>query len=111
MRSHTADELKYTAQILDSDGTTVLGTARCGVEDLSGRRLEQAQLVSSETSHTLTMRYADAFAYVKDSGYISVEMDLGVNILYVVDSRPLDPRQPRPKMWLEISCHVERAGR
>lgn len=104
MRNHTANQLEYQGNILGPDGSTVLvsGVA-CGVEDLSGRRLEQAQLIAAETSHMILMRTGDA-ALLTDAGYISVE-----GTLYVVDYRQ-DPRNPRPKMWIEVYCHVERSG-
>src|SRR4051812_42035720 len=104
MRNHTANQLKFRGNILAPDGVTVLTSAvPCGLEDLSGRRLEQAQLIAAETSHMILMRTGDA-STLTDAGYISVE-----GTLYIVDYRQ-DPREPRPKMWLEVYCHVERSG-
>lgn len=104
MRGHSANELIYDADILGPDGTTVLASGvACGVSDLSGRRLEQAQLVSAETTHMILMRTADTET-LTDSGYVFCD-----GVLYIVDYHQ-DPRSPRPKMWLEIYGHVERAG-
>lgn len=68
-----------------------------------GRRLEQAQLISSETSHLIVMHAGDART-VTTSGYLLVD-----GTLYVVDYLQ-DPRAPRPKMWTEIYAHVERTS-
>jgi hypothetical protein len=104
MRGHTANELLYKAQILAADAATVLApNVGCGVSDLSGRRLEQAQLVASETTHMILMRAGDA-AVLTSSSYVSTG-----GTLYVVDYTT-DPRIPRPGMWLEVYCHVERSG-
>jgi hypothetical protein len=104
MRRHSANELIYTANILGPDGTTAVASGvPCGVEDLAGRRLEQAQLIASETSHMILMRTPDTAA-LTDSSYIACDGNV-----YVVDYRQ-DPRSPRPKMWTEVYCHLERAG-
>jgi hypothetical protein len=104
MREHTANELIYSADILGPDCVTVLTSGiACAVEDLAGRRLEQAQLISAETSHMILMRTPDA-GTLTDAGYISCD-----GSIYVVDYRQ-DRRTPRPKMWTEIYCHVLRAG-
>lgn len=105
MKRHTASELKYTAIILDTDATTAKASAYAGVEDLSGRRLEQAQFMSAETTHMILFRYLDGRA-VPNQGYISVtDPDSSVATLFVVDF-VMDPRQPRPRVWTEVYCHV-----
>jgi hypothetical protein len=105
MRGHSSNELQYHASILGPDGATVISSGiACGIEDLSGRRLEQAQLVASETSHMILMHYGDVAA-LSNSGYL---LD-GEGLLYLVDYTR-DPREPRAKMWLEIYCHIERSG-
>lgn len=102
MKTHTAGELLYTAQILGPDGSTVLASGiRAGIEDLSGRRLEQAQLIAAETSHMILFRAGDATTLTPAS-YVSCD-----GALYVVDYTK-DPRKPRAHMWLEVYCHVER---
>ena len=102
MRGHSANEMRYQAAILDTDGATVLVyDVGCNVEDLSGRRLEQAQLSAPETSHMILMRAGDA-GLLTDDGYILCD-----GTTYVVDYQK-DPRVPRPGMWVEVFCHVER---
>lgn len=110
MRQHTASELRYTADLLLPDGATVVvSQVGAGIEDLSGRRLEQAQLISAETSHMILARYADAQA-LPAQGFIRVtDPGSGVVTLYVVDYAQ-DPRKPRPRVWTEVYCHAERAG-
>lgn len=104
MRTHSANDLVYRADILAPDGSTVVtASVPCGVEDLTGRRLEQAQLTASETTHTLVMRAIDA-ATLRESSYVRCD-----GLLYIVDYT-VDPRKPRPKMWTEIYCHIERSG-
>lgn len=101
---HTAKELLYWASILASDGATVITAAvGAGVEDLAGRRLEQAQLESAETSHMIVMHAADA-AQLPAQGYVLCD-----GVLYVVDYTR-DPRDPRPHVWTEVYCHVEKGG-
>lgn len=110
MRQHTASELKYSVDLLDTDAVTVLmSQAGAGVEDLSGRRLEQAQLMAAETSHMLLLRYLDGSA-LPAQGYVRVtDPGSGLVTLYIVDYI-LDPRQPRPRVWLEVYCHVMRTN-
>jgi hypothetical protein len=99
---HNANQLRDYANVLASDGATVLTTGiACGVSDLSGRRLEQAQLISAETSHMILLRTADASALTVSS-YIQCE-----GLLYIVDYLQ-DPREPRAGMWTEVYCHIER---
>lgn len=108
MRQHAASELRYWAALLGPDGQTVL-TAQvgAGIEDLSGRRLEQAQLISSETSHMILLRFLDAQP-LPAQGYVQVtDPGTGVVTLYIVDYLE-DPRKPRPRVWVEVYCHVER---
>ena len=105
---HTANELIYQATILGPDAVTVLGAGACGVRDLSGRILEQAQLIASTTTHLIVMRALDAIT-VTDASYITCDGTLE-GVLFIVDHAPLDPRIPRPGMWAEIYCHVERTG-
>jgi hypothetical protein len=105
MKRHNASELKYTAIILDADASTAIASAYAGVEDLSGRRLEQAQSVVADTTHMILFRYMDGRA-VPSQGYISVtDPDTSIATLYVVDY-PIDPRNPRPRVWSEIYCHA-----
>ena len=110
MRQHAAKELRYYANVLAPDGATVLASGLgAGIEDLSGRRLEQAQLIASETSHMILMRYADA-VQIPTQGYLQVaDLGTGAVTLYVVDYTQ-DPRNPRPRVWTEVYCHVEKAG-
>ena len=104
MRVHSANELLYRAYILAADGKTIVTSGiPCGVSDVTGRRDEQAQLSASVTQHTIVMRYADA-ASLTASSYVLCD-----DVLYVVDFTE-DPRKPRPKMWLDVFCHVERSG-
>ena len=107
---HTASELRYTADLLQPDGNTVLVTgAGCGLEDLSGRRLEQQQLESSETTHMVLLWYADGVSLPKQ-GYVRIDMLDGTPpVLYVVDYT-LDARKPRARVWLEVYCHVVRVN-
>ena len=103
MKAHKASELRFSAQILAADGVTVLSTLYVDIEDLMGRRLEQAQLVAAETSHRILMRTGDATA-LTPAGYVQYD-----GVLYIVDYTR-DPRFPRPNMWLEVFCHVERTN-
>ena len=110
MKQHSASEMRYDADILDADGSTVIQTGLgAGVTDLAGRQLVQAQLVSAETTHMVLLRYLDALQ-LPARGYLSIT-DPGtlVATLYVVDYTQ-DPRVPRPRVWTEVYCHVERAG-
>jgi hypothetical protein len=104
MRTHSANELNYQANILAADGSTVLATGiAAGIEDLTGRRLEQAQLSAPETSHMILFRALDALTLTAD-GYVSIE-----GVLYIVDYF-IDPRKPRAGTWKEVYCHVERVS-
>lgn len=98
---HSANELRSTGQILAADGTTVKATVRVGVTDLSGRLLEQAQLINSQIANVIVARYADVAGILDASCYIVSE-----GKTYIVDYM-LDPRKPRAYTWLEIFCHVE----
>lgn len=103
MRAHSTNELRDVVNLLAPDGVTVLASnIRAGIEDLTGRRLEQAQLVAAETSHMIIVRTGDAAA-INAQGYVQD----GVGTLYIIDYIR-DPRQPRARMWTEIYCHVER---
>jgi hypothetical protein len=109
MRQHTASELRYTADLMDTDAATVLVQVGAGIEDLSGRRLEQAQLMAAETTHMLLLRYTDGKP-LPNQGYIRVtDPDTGAVVLYVVDYMQ-DPRIPRPRVWTEVYCHVVRSN-
>jgi hypothetical protein len=110
MRQHAAKDLRYTGSLIQPNGTDVVSSGiGMAVEDLTGRRLEQAQLVAAETSHMILLRYLDG-KELPQRGYISVQdPDTLASTLYVVDYI-LDPRQPRPRVWIEVYCHVERAG-
>ena len=104
MRGHSTNELQYYGQILDTDGSTVLAdNVPCGVKDLSGDVREQMQLSAPQTTHRIVMRAGDG-ASVTESGYVQVE-----SLLYIVDYKA-DPRVPRPNMWTEVFCHVERTN-
>lgn len=103
MRVHTANELRDYAVILAPDGATVLASGvHCGIEDLQGRRLEQAQLSAPQTSHVILFRTEDA-VLLTEEGYVTVNAD---GRLYQMDYLH-DPRQPRTGMWLEAFCHAE----
>lgn len=104
MKTHSAKELKYRAQVVASDAVTVLAQVVVGVEFLSGRRLEHAQLISSETSHMIVLRGLDAKA-VTDSCYFQIS-----GVLYEVDYLPPNI-DVRPGNWQEVYCHVVRGGR
>ncbi len=110
MRQHAAKEMRYWANILDTDGATVLvSQVGAAIEDLSGRRLEQAQLMSAETTHMILLRYADGLP-LPNQGYVQVtDPGSGATTLYIVDYL-LDPRAPRPRVWTEVYCHVERTN-
>jgi hypothetical protein len=108
MRQHAAKEIRYTVDILDVDGSTVLAPGiGAGISDLAGRRLEQAQLISAETSHMILLRYADSLS-LPNQGYIQMaDPNTGTATLYIVDYTQ-DPREPRPRVWVEVYCHVGR---
>ena len=110
MKQHAAKELRYSADILDTDGIAVLTPqVGAGIEDLSGRRLEQAQLEAAETTHMILLRYTDAAA-LPPQGYIQMQdPGTGATTLYVVDYIQ-DPRVPRPRVWTEVYCHVVRTN-
>jgi len=104
MRMHTANELNTLANILAADGTTVLASnVAAGIEDLSGRRLEQAQLSAPETSHMILFRALDAIL-LTEAGYVSIS-----GVSYIVDYF-IDPRNPRVGVWKEVYCHAEKVG-
>jgi hypothetical protein len=110
MRIHTAKDIRYWVALLDTDGATVLApNVGAGIEDLSGRRLEQAQLMSSETSHLIFMRYADAVSLPQQGFVQVVDPDTGITTDYVVDYLN-DPRQPRARVWVDAYCHVMRTN-
>ena len=110
MKQHAAKDLRYTANLLAPDGASVVASGLgAGIEDLSGRRLEQAQLMSAETSHMILLRYADALA-LPNQGYVQVtDPGSGVTVLYIADYVQ-DPRVPRPRVWTEVYCHIERSA-
>jgi hypothetical protein len=102
MRTHTANEMQFSATLLQPDNATVIATGvGCGVEDLAGNTRAQAQLQAPETTHLILMRYLDGLA-LSNAGYVSVE-----GVLYIVDYLR-DPRRPRPRVWIEVYCHAER---
>jgi hypothetical protein len=110
MQQHAAKELRYVADILAPDATTVLASAvGAGIENLSGRRLEQAQLTASETTHMVLLRYPDSLP-LPNQGYLRVSDPYTAAVtLYVVDYTQ-DPQKPRPRVWTEVYCHVERVN-
>lgn len=102
MKAHSAGELRFSATLLGPDASTVRVTGlRVGLTDLTGRRLEQAQLIAAETSHVMVARYGDVVSQLDTSCYMVVD-----GITYIVDYMT-DPRTPRPYMWVEIFCHAE----
>lgn len=103
MRGHNANELTTTAQIMDASRNVLTDGVPCGVEDLTGRRLEQAQHTMPETTHMILTRWPDTQS-LKESGYLFCE-----DTLYVVDYFR-DPRVPRARMWREVYCHAERTN-
>lgn len=109
-KKHEAKELRYDVTLMQPDGVTAIGSPiGASIEDLSGRRLEQAQLIAAETSHMILLRYPDALP-LPPQGYIQVaDPGTGLTALYIVDYTT-DPRVPRPRAWTEVYCHVERAG-
>lgn len=107
---HSAKEIRYTVDLLRGDATTVVASGiGAGLTDLTGRQLEQAQLVAAETSHMLVLRYADG-KDIPQRGYVRL-VDPGSlqTTLFIVDYI-LDTRDPRPRVWIEVYCHVEKAG-
>jgi hypothetical protein len=101
MRAHTTNELKFRADILGPDGSTVLASnVYAGIEDLTGVRREQAQLVNAESSHMILFRVLDASTLTK-AGYVRID-----GLLYIVDWFGY-PNEPRPDVWLEVYCHLE----
>ena len=97
MHKHTTTDLKHRVDILAGDGTTPLVTgAWAGIQDLTGKRLEQAQAVSSEVTTQITMR---ANPLLVSSCFIQTD-----SVLYVVDYL-LDPGEPRNGYWIEAYCH------
>lgn len=104
MKPHSAKELRYWATIIAPDGTTVLaGPVGANVQDLAGQTRAQAQLEAPETTHMILMRGPDTVT-LTNSGYVQVD-----GVLYIVDYTR-DPSIPRPGMWLEVFCHVERTA-
>lgn len=102
MRLHSANELRDYGQILAADAATVLiESVSCGLQNLSGRRLDQAQLESALTTHMILFHFADVAGELLNSCYIAVD-----TVTFIVDYKR-DPRQPRPGMWLEVYCHLE----
>jgi hypothetical protein len=105
MRTHSANQLRTVGNIIDPDGVTTRAIGiRMGVEDLTGKRLEQVQRVNSEISSMIVMHAADADT-LNDSCYITADGNT-----YIVDWI-LDPRAQRPGMWKEVYCHIERGGK
>jgi hypothetical protein len=101
MRAHSTNELIDRCNILDSDGTTVLlSNVPCGINDVTGRRDDQQQLMTAVTQHLVVLRYSDA-VHVKPSGYLQSD-----GVLYIVDYPKMNINVPRPKTWAEIYCHV-----
>jgi hypothetical protein len=107
---HAAKDLQYTVDLLRGDASTVAASGiGAGLTDLTGRQLEQAQLVAAETSHLVVLRYTDG-KDIPPRGYVRVtDPGTGAVTLYIVDYI-LDPRDPRPRVWIEVYCHAERAG-
>lgn len=110
MKQHSASDLRYWAALLAPDGATVITPqVGAGIEDLSGVRLMQAQLESSETTHMIVLRYLDAQPLPPQGHVQLTDPGNGAVTLYVVDYLK-DPRKPRARVWAEVYCHVERAN-
>lgn len=103
--THSANELDHIADILGPDLVARASGIRVGYRTLSGKRLEQAQLIASETSHMLVFHYPDVASILDNSCYVVIE-----GITYIVDYDPIDPQIPRHNMWLEVYCHVSNKG-
>jgi len=102
MRTHSTNDLKFRADIIAPDGTTVLASnVYAGQEDITGARVDQQQLDNAESNHVITFRKPDA-ALLSRSGYVRID-----GVLFIVDYFS-EPNAPRPGMWLEVYCHVER---
>lgn len=100
MRGHNANELTTTANVIGPDGTGRIEGISAGVVDLTGKALEQSQLIASETSHRILFHTADVVGQLDTSCYIVA--DGGT---YIVDYL-IDPRVPRPGRWTEVFCHL-----
>lgn len=110
MRQHAALDMQYWVSLLGPDATTVISAqVGAGIEDLTGLRLQQAQLVSSETSHMILLRYLDAQPLPPQGHVLVTDPGNGETTLYLVDYVK-DPRKPMPRMWAEVYCHVERTN-
>lgn len=104
MKAHTANELRDLANILAPDGSTVLASnVHCGIKDVSGRRVDQAQLSAPQRSFMVLFRAGDS-TLLTDDGYLQVNGD---GYLYSVDYQN-DPGEPRRGTWMEVYCHTER---
>jgi hypothetical protein len=104
--THTASELKFSADILGPDSSLRSSGIRVGLSDLTGRRLEQAQLIASETSHELLFHTGDTRT-LDQSCYVVVAGTTYI-VDYLID--PFPSRAQRPGMWVEVYCHVENGG-
>lgn len=100
---HSANQLRFIADILGPDSTLRASGIRVGQEMLSGKRLEQAQLIASETSHMLLFRANDAVT-LDESCYVVID-----GVTYIVDYKNA-VNDPRPGMWLEVFAHIENGG-
>jgi SPP1 family predicted phage head-tail adaptor len=106
MRTHTANELKNTGQVLAADATTVVIAAiRCGLANKSTSRKDEDQAQASETTHQIVVRYPDG-ASITSAMYFRIS-----GVLYAIDARPVDALEPQPETWLEIDCHAVREGK
>lgn len=106
MKTHSASELKFSADILGPDSSLRISGIRVGVEDLTGRRLEQAQLIASETSHQILVHTGDVTT-LDPSCYMVVDGTTYV-VDYLID--PFPSRAQRPGTWIEVYCHAENGG-
>lgn len=99
MRGHSSNELRTTGDVLGPDYSFRAQGVYAGVFDLSGKRLEEAQLVTAETTHMVLFHAADVTT-LDNACYLSID-----GATYVVDYIT-DPRVPRPGMWTEVYCHA-----
>jgi len=96
------NKMQYRVDVIAADGITVLYSGvPSGVEDLSGKRLEQAQLINNETTHLVSMVFRPN---VSESCYI-----LYGGRLFAVDYL-LDPGVPLRGMFLQVYAHKVGGG-
>jgi SPP1 family predicted phage head-tail adaptor len=102
MTLNKLNTLRYKMDYLDASQTPVLSGIAANAEDLSGRKLELAQLISAETTHRFTVRYD---AQITSDGHISFD-----GSVFAIDYLR-DPGEPFRKFYLEIYAHKVRDGK